>query len=54
MLALTDFMKFGKHKGTQVEDLLYDDPSYVAWLIDEEVCEFDEHVLKLAEELKII
>ena len=47
-------MPFGKHKGKQVEDLIYDHPGYLTWLFEEEVCEFDEELTKTCEERKII
>lgn len=54
VLGLTDTFPFGKHKGQQVEDLLYDDPQYLTWCVDEEVVEFDEEVLHQMEERKLI
>ena len=53
-LSLTDVMKFGVHKGEQIEDLIYDYPGYVTWLVEEEVVIFDEEVTRMLEELKII
>lgn len=53
-LKLTDVMPFGKHKGEQIEDLIYDDPSYLAWLINEEMVDFDVAVLETLEERKVI
>lgn len=54
-LRLSDLIPFGKkHKGDQVEDLIYDDPSYLAWCVNEEVCEFDDEVIKQLEDKKII
>ncbi len=54
-LRLSDVIPFGKkHKGDQVEDLIYDDPNYMAWLYNEEVVEFDDEVIKQLEEKKII
>ena len=53
-LRLTDTMPFGKHKGEQIEDLIYDYPSYLSWLFEESVVVFDEEVLKILEERKVI
>lgn len=53
-LKLTDTMPFGKHKGEQLEDLLYDDPDYLAWLYDNDVVEFDETLLMMMQDMKII
>ncbi len=47
-------MPFGKHKGEQIEDLIYDEPNYMAWLYNEEVVEFDIYVIQELEEKKII
>lgn len=35
MLALTDKIPFGKHKGSTVEHLIARDPSYLNWLREE-------------------
>lgn len=53
-LGKDDVMKFGKHKGESIEDLIYDQPDYVLWLYDNEVVEFDEETTKLLEDRKII
>lgn len=53
-LTLEDLMPFGKHKGEQVEDLIDDDPSYLAWLYENDKCEFDADVIRLMEANKII
>ncbi len=51
---LTDHISFGKYKGEQIEDLIYDDPGYMAWLYEEEVIAFDEEVIRIMEERKIV
>lgn len=53
-LSLTDYLPFGKYKGAQVEDILYDDPGYMAWMYQEQVVQFDEHVIKNMEDRKLI
>ena len=53
-LKLTDSMPFGKHKDEQIEDIIYDDPSYMAWLVQEDAVELDHTVTELLEELKIV
>lgn len=53
-LHLSSTMPFGKHIGTQIEDLIHDEPGYVAWLYEKEAIDFDEGVIKLMEEKKII
>lgn len=45
--GLDDLFSFGKHKGNQVEDVIEDDPGYIAWVVENGVCEFDEEVLEL-------
>lgn len=53
-LRLSDIMKFGKHKGEQIEDLLYDDPKYLVWLFEEEIVELDHEVIEQMEQRKLI
>lgn len=53
-LRLSDAMPFGKHKGEEIEDLIYDHPNYLAWCFNEEVVSFDGEVIKQLEENKII
>ena len=53
-LSLTDLFPFGKHKGDQVEDVIYDDPNYLTWCVQEEVFDFDDNAKKSMEERKII
>ena len=53
-LRLSDTMPFGKHEGKQIEDLIYDDSGYLAWLVNEEVIALDAEVIKILEEKKII
>ena len=53
-LGLDDFMPFGKYKGEQIEDLIYDQPNYLMWCYQEEVVSFDEATIKLMGEKKII
>lgn len=53
-LSLTDLFPFGKFKGQQVEDIIYDNPNYIIRLIEEEVVTFDQNAQELLEELKIV
>lgn len=53
-LRLTDTMPFGKHKGEQIEDLIYDQPGYMAWLVEEDVVTLDHEVVKILEDRKVI
>lgn len=45
-LDLESVLDFGKNKGKQVEDLIGDDPSYIAWLIENNVALFDEEAME--------
>lgn len=40
--TLTDKMPFGKYKGSFFEDILENDPSYMQWLIDKDIIDFNE------------
>ena len=53
-LGLADTMPFGKHQGEQIEDLLYDDPTYLTWLFDGEMVSFDCEVIKKMGDFKLI
>ena len=53
-LRLSDSMPFGKHKGEEIEDLIYDQPGYLAWCVSEEVVVLDSEVIKQLEDKKII
>lgn len=33
-LTLDSILDFGKHKGMQVEDMIYDQPGYLRWLVE--------------------
>lgn len=52
--GLEDELKFGKFKGEQIEDLLHDQPGYMAWLAEEDIVEFEQEVLDKMTDLKII
>lgn len=49
ILGLDDEFKFGKHQGQQVEDVVEDDPDYIYWIVQNEICEFDDETLELIE-----
>lgn len=53
-LMLDDILGFGKHKGEMVEDLIDDNPLYLAWLFEQDDEMFDESVIKKLEDRKII
>lgn len=46
-MGLEDTFTFGKHKGDQLEDVIQDDPDYIAWLAEDGVVDFDEETLEL-------
>ena len=47
-LGVDDRLNFGKHRGKLIGDILEDDPSYLAWVVDENIraIEFDEEVMQ--------
>lgn len=53
-LTLDTILSFGKHKGMQVEDVIEDHPSYIQWMLREDVRQFDEETLQLLEKKGII
>ncbi len=53
-LRLDDTIEFGKHKGADVEDLIDDDPGWLAWAYENDVVEFDSEVISIMEKKKII
>ena len=53
-LRLDNHMPFGKHDGEQIEDLIDDQPGYMAWLVENEIIALDAEVIKKLEERKII
>ena len=46
-LGLESVFTFGKHKDQQVEDVIEDDPKYIAWLVENDIADFDEETLEL-------
>lgn len=46
-LTLEDNFPFGKHKGQQVEDVIEDDPGYIAWVVENDVMTFDDETYEL-------
>jgi hypothetical protein len=39
---------FGKHKGKTVNEVAEEEPSYIVWLVEENVCEVDEEIYEAA------
>lgn len=46
-LGLDSILKFGRHKGKQLEDVIEDDPDYIEWMVDHGVADFDEETMEL-------
>lgn len=53
-LQLDDIIGFGKYKGEMVEDLIEDDPQYLAWLYEQDQDMFDVDVVKKLQDKKAI
>lgn len=53
-LRLDDVITFGKHNGSEVEDLLEDDPGWMAWMYEQNPNVFDVEVVEAMEKRKII
>lgn len=41
-------LTFGKYKGKRVEEVAEENPSYIAWLVENDVCEVDEEIYDTA------
>jgi hypothetical protein len=46
-MGLESLFTFGKYRGKQLEDVIHDDPSYIEWMVMENVTVFDEETLEL-------
>jgi len=53
-IGLQDTFKFGKHKGEQVEDVMQDDPGYIAWTAENDVVDYDEEAMEMISKLRIV
>lgn len=51
---LNTIMPFGSHQGEMIEDMLDDEPDYLAWLYQCDNIEFDLEVIREMEDRKII
>jgi len=51
---LDSIMPFGKHTGEMIEDLLSDDPDYLAWMYEQDNISFDLEVIRRMEDEKVI
>ena len=45
---------FGKYKGDKVEDVIDNDPSYMAWMVENDVASLSSEVVESLAERKII
>lgn len=46
-MSLDDIFTYGKHIGKQLEDVINDDPKYIAWCCENDLEDFDGEVLEL-------
>jgi len=52
--TLTDIMPFGKHRGSDFDEIMTEDPAYMEWLYNNSVVEFNEaDAFAIEEELNI-
>jgi len=49
-LGLGDIIKFGKHKGTEMSDLIMNHTSYVKYMTDEKIIELTNEAYELFKE----
>lgn len=52
-MGLDDIFTFGKHSGDQLEDVIDDDPRYIAYLVENNIAQFDEEALELIHKKRI-
>lgn len=45
---LEDVMTFGKHKGKAVDWITDNEPSYILWLVDNEIIDCDDEIYEIA------
>ncbi len=53
-MELDSIFTFGKYKGEMLEDVIKDNPSYMEWLVENDVVPLSLEVMKLLSERKII
>lgn len=46
--ALSDVLTFGKYKGKTVKQLLHDNPGYICWLSNYDVCKIPDRIYEKA------
>lgn len=46
----SEILTFGKYKHQTVQHILRTDPSYIVWLHENEIVQFPEDIIKLAED----
>lgn len=51
---LDTIMPFGKHQGSMIEDIIDDDPDYMAWMYENDIVTFDLEVIRKLEDNKVI
>jgi len=47
MYDMDDLMPFGKYKGTEIEEIIEDDPQYMVWAVENMSIQFSEEVLEI-------
>ena len=50
-IGMDDKLPFGKYKGTEIEEVLSDDPSYLKWMAENTDIKFDDEVLEKVEKI---
>lgn len=50
IISLGYELKFGKYKGHSVKSIVDIDPSYILWLADEDIMQFSDEIISMAEE----
>ena len=53
-MELDDVFRFGKYTGLKLDDIIEQDPQYIAWICENELIDFSEEVLELITERGIV
>jgi len=46
-MGLEDCFTFGRYRDMQLEDVIDDDPEYIAWCVEKGIVDFDEETMEL-------
>jgi hypothetical protein len=52
--GMDDVLRFGKHRGAQIEDVIEDDPEWLAWAVEEGILDVDWEVEDVLERRRLI